>query len=253
MNSLIFLGTAGDVEVMARQQRGSGGILVKLNDNQLHLDPGPSSLYLAKLAKASMRDTLGIIATNASLLRCNDLNAAVSAMTLDGMDRHGVLLPSRNALEMVPQHYKDCVEGVLPLTPQNKVGLNNVTIMPVKTVGKDESGVGVKLSIEKLTIGYTGDTSWYESMAKDYEGCDILIINVKHPPKAQEQGHLNIEETAKLIEAVKPKAAFLTGFGAKLLQLDIKDLARQMQRQTRVEVNAATDGLRVELDQYKRK
>lgn len=250
---MTFLGTAGDVEVMARQQRSCGGIMLTLEQNQVHLDPGPGSLVAARVAGMSPRSTIAVLASNDSLLRSNDVKAAISAMTLDGMDRHGVLLASRSVVESSEKeraYFERCVEGFVSLTPQSKIGINEVTIIPVKTSGKDATGIGLRLSAGSITVGYTGDTSWYETMANDYEGVDVLIINVRHPPGTKEDGFINLDDAERLIGAVKPAAAFLTGFGSKLLEMDLRDLARQIQRKTKVEVTAATDGMHVELDPF---
>lgn len=252
MNRIIFLGTAGDVEVMARQQRASGGIILQLDGYQFHLDPGPGSLVMAKDAKVSTRDTIAILASNDSILRSNDMAATVSAMSLDGIDPHGVLLASQSALERLPEAHRAFVEGLLPVTPRSKVGVNSITIIPTKTAAKDPTGVGFLLSTNEVTIGYTGDTSFYETMGADFGGCHVLILNVKHPAGTREEGHLNVEDAERLLKEVKPQQAILTGFGSKLLKQDPREAARELQRSTKVHTIAASDLLKVELEKRKK-
>ncbi len=251
MNSIIFLGTAGDVEVMARQQRATGGIILNLESNQFHLDPGPGALAGAKAAKVNLRATIAVLASNNSILRSNDINACVSAMTLDGMDKHGVLLGSKSVVEgeeaVIRRQTKLAVEGLVSLTPGQKIGINEVTIWPVKSVGKDPNGVGFRIGAGDLLIGYAGDTSWYETMPQDYAGCAVLILNVKHPAGTREDGFLNVADAEALIKAVKPKHALLTGFGSKLAMMDLQDIARQIQRAVKAEVTAVKDGQKLEL------
>ncbi len=251
MDYIVFLGTAGDVEVMARQQRASGGIILNLEKNQFHLDPGPSCLAAASAAGVSARETIAVLVSNATLLRSNDVNAAVSAMTLDGMDKHGVLLGSKSVIEseeaVLRSVYKRCVEGLVALSPGQKIGINEVTIYPVKTRSKDLDAVGWKLVTDKVVIGYPGDSAYYETMPADYEDCNVLVLNVKHPEGTKEEGHMNLEDAEMLIKKVKPKLALLTGFGSKLLKADLRDVARQLQRKTKVEITAVKDGQKVEL------
>ncbi|MBR9692724.1 hypothetical protein GOV07_02200 [Candidatus Woesearchaeota archaeon] len=251
MNSIVFLGTAGDVEVMARQQLASGGLVLDLEGNQFHLDPGPGALSGMKAAGLSARETIAVLVSNDSVLRSNDVNACVSAMTLDGIDKHGVLLGSHSVIEgdnsIIRSVYKRCVEGLVALNPGQKVGINEVTIMPMRTAGQDETGVGFRFSTEKVALGYVGDTRWYETIAHDYKGCNVLIINVKHPAGTSEEGFLNTEEAEALIMEVKPKIAYLTSYGSKLVTQDLRDLARQMQRRTKVDVTAAKDGQKAKL------
>ncbi len=251
MNSLTFLGTAGDIELLARQQRATGGLLLELEGNQLHLDPGPGALNTAVAAGRSPRNTIAVIATSNSLLRANDVNACVGAMTLDGMDTHGILLGARSVIEgeeaVATRRSKLAVEGLVSLAPGQRIGLNEVTLRPVEALGQDPSGVGLRLEAGDLVIGYTGETAWYDGLPAAFEGCAVLIINVRHPAGTTEQGALNLEEAERLVAAVKPRHAYLTGFGSKLAASDLRDAARQLQRRTKTEVTAAKDGLSVEL------
>lgn len=249
MNQLVILGTAGDVEVMARGERGSGGFLLILEGNQFHLDPGPGSLTAARAAGINPRETIAVIASNDSLLRSNDVNAVVSAMTLDGLDKHGVLIGSKSVVEggVLRQFYKQCVEGLVALAPGQKVGINEVTFVPVRAAGRDPTGIGFRISTEHVTLGYPGETRWYEGIVDAYAGCDVLLVNVRHPVGTREEGFFNVEDAERFITGVKPRLAILTGFGSKLLQEDLRDLARQLQRRTKVEVTAAKDGQKVKL------
>ncbi len=43
-DQIIFLGTGGDPVVVGKQIRSSGGIVLKLDGLQFHLDPGPGAL-----------------------------------------------------------------------------------------------------------------------------------------------------------------------------------------------------------------
>jgi ribonuclease BN (tRNA processing enzyme) len=257
MDKLIFLGTAGDALVMAKQQRQSGGIIFQLAGNQLHLDPGPGALLAAKQAGINPRDTIAILATNDSLLRVNDVEAAISAMTLDGMDRHGVLLATKSVIGSESEQGRlsawaaSLVEGIVTLAPQVKVGVNEIMVLPLKTSGRFPDAIGLRIETHTLTLGYTGDSEWYETMAADYKDVDVLIVNVPEPDGAKEPGRMSLDQAARLIGDVQPKAALLTGFGSKLLEQDLMEAARQVQRTTRVNTIAAADKMVVELDQFR--
>ena len=43
-SKILFLGTGGDATVVGKQKRMSGGIILKIEGYQFHLDPGPGSL-----------------------------------------------------------------------------------------------------------------------------------------------------------------------------------------------------------------
>jgi len=247
MDKIIFLGTAGDTETMARQRRGTGGLVLQLEGSQFHLDPGPGALLAARLFGVSVRDTIAVIATNGSVIRSAEVDALVSAMTLDGLDKHGVLMGSVSVIERCRPESKRSVEGVVTLAPQSKVGINQVAFLSVKSLHEDGTAVGLKAITRSFILGYVGDTGWYETIAKDYEDCEILVVNVALPEGVEDGHRMSVDGVRKLLEAVKPKKVFLTGFGAKLLDQDTVDIARQLQRKTKADVTAATDGLSVEL------
>jgi len=46
MPSIIFLGTGGDEYVVGKQLKGSGGIIVRVEGYQFHIDPGPAATSL---------------------------------------------------------------------------------------------------------------------------------------------------------------------------------------------------------------
>ncbi|MDP7476371.1 MAG: hypothetical protein QF655_01925, partial [Candidatus Woesearchaeota archaeon] len=54
-SSIIFLGTGGDSYVVGKQLRASGGIILQINDDQYHIDPGPGALVMAKETGINLR------------------------------------------------------------------------------------------------------------------------------------------------------------------------------------------------------
>jgi hypothetical protein len=257
VDKLIFLGTAGDTQALARQQRWSGGILLMLENNQIHLDPGPGALVCAKLAGYNPRETIGILVTSNSLLRASDADAAVCAMTLDGMDKHGVLLAARGVVEnlagfdpaRLSPRYRKFVEGAGILVPGQKIGINEVNILPIRTESSQPDALGLKLWTEPnastrykgITIGYTGDSSLFDTMGQEFKNVDYLIVNVANRGGEHEPGKLSLDQAEKLVTQATPGVVILTGFGSKLLEEDLMEIARQVQRATGIETHAATD------------
>lgn len=245
MSKITFLGTAGDMEVIASQQRGSGGIILQLDSDQFHIDPGPGSLVRALHANINARDTIGVIATNSSLLRAGDVAAAVSAMTLEGLDHHGVLLSHKDVLEgenASPSRIKKFVEGLVPIAHGSKIGINQTTI---KSFGEDK--LSLLISNGELTVGYTGDRPYSDELATELSGVNLLIINCPNPSSVKQEGVMNLDDAATLIEKAKPKHAVITSFGQKMLKEDPQHLARELQKKTKVQVTAASDGMSASL------
>ena len=68
-SSIIFLGTGGDSYVIGRQLRASGGIILQLDEDQYHIDPGPGSLVMAKEAGINLRANTALFVSNNSINR----------------------------------------------------------------------------------------------------------------------------------------------------------------------------------------
>lgn len=242
MTIITFLGTAGDMETLATQRRASGGIIIEATD-QFHLDPGPGAIARAAIAGFSPRNTIGVIITNHSLLRSHDLNATIAAMTLEGMDHNGVVLGTESAINqrMDPQ-YKEHVEGFAILQQGARVGINQLTVMPVFEHG---GKLALLLHTPEGTVGYTGDLPYSAKLAEALKETDILIINCPHPANVTEDGMMNVEGAQRLLELAKPKHAIITGFGIKIQ--DPKEVSRELQRLTKVRCSAAVDGSQFKL------
>src|SRR3989338_11501555 len=95
---ILFLGTAGQYSIYAKQARASGGILVQTKGYQLHLDPGPGALVQLNNHKVNVREHSAILVSHAHLNHCNDLNIILSAMTYQGFDKQGILIANETVV-----------------------------------------------------------------------------------------------------------------------------------------------------------
>ncbi len=59
--------------------------------------------------------------------------------------------------------------------------------------------------------------------------------------------HLTLEDARRIIAAIKPRRAILTHFGMAMIKANPSALARDLEQELKVEVTAATDGLRIDL------
>ncbi|MBW2992191.1 hypothetical protein KY345_03160 [Candidatus Woesearchaeota archaeon] len=252
-STLIFLGTGGDSFTVGRQSHGSGGILIFNDDVKLHIDPGPGTLNRLKAGGVSPRDTTAIICTHKHIGHCNDLNAYIDAMTHNGLDKRGVVLASNSVINgterehaYLTEFHKDCVERVITLMPGAKVAVESFEIRATNTIHADESCVGLIVQTPDAVIGYTSDTQYSNDLAKEYEGCDILVLNVLYPlgsNKEECQNGLSSDDAINIIRKAKPKLAVITHFGIKILKADIINEAREIHKQTGVQTIAAKDGM----------
>ena len=249
-NNIIFLGTAGDSITFGKQYRASGGIIIKIDDTQLHIDPGPGTLVRAVQMKINVRETTGILVSNDSILRSNDLNALISGMTYQGLDHKGVIVTQKRIIEgddeTTPLIKREClsfVEKAIGLEVGKKVGINDCEVHATKTFGTDS--VGFKIITPDCVIGYTSDTEFRAELIDEFEDVNILIINCKNPEILKEKYSLNTLDVIKILEKIKPNLTVITGFGIKMLEHDPINEARKIQKATGCQVMAAKDGLTI--------
>ena len=247
---LIFLGTGGDSLVVGKQMRASGGFMLIVDDTQLHFDPGPGSLVKAAEYGVSLRNNTAIIVSNSSLYRCNDVNAVIDAMTLSGLDRNGVLIGCKEVIcgdedgnTYVTKDHKEYVERFICLEPGGRVGINHVELRALPVKHARPFSLGFKVFTSKFTMGYTSDTSYSSELVQGLKDVDLLLLNVVSPGDFKVQHGLCTEDAKKIISAIKPKLAVITGFGIKMIKEDVIEEARSIQRATGIQTLSAKDGM----------
>lgn len=254
-NKAIFLGTGGDSIVVGQQARATGGLVLQINDNQFHVDPGPGSLVRAKQFGINIRENTALIVTNDSLLRSNDINAVLEAMTHSGLDKKGVLLCNKtifsgreNHASYLTEKHRILVERVITLEQNSRVGINDIELRTFPAKNNDPNAIGLKFITARFAIGYASDTEFSEDIARAYSDCNILILNVPNPQDIKKDGELCSKSAASFIKTANPKLAIITSFGVKMINADPIAQAREIQKESGIETIAATDGLRVDLE-----
>ncbi len=251
MARLIFLGTSGSTAVTSRQLRSSGGIILQVEELQLHIDPGPGSLNKAKEYGVNPNHTNAILVTHNHINHCNDLNAVIEAMTHAGLEHRGILLASKSILQPTEGHpflttyHKSLLERCVPLEKNHKIALDLVEINALPAQHTDPTAIGFKIFCPQFTISYTGDTVLTPELLDGLTGSDILILNVPYLTKKAMGQNLDMETALHIVNAIKPRLAILTHFGADLIKADPLIEAREIQRITGVQTIAAYDGLTI--------
>ncbi len=253
---LVFLGTAGNLSVVSKQSRSSGGFIVQVDDFQIHIDPGPGALTNAALSGISAREHSAILVTHSHLNHCNDLNALINAMTLNGLDAHGVLIAPESVVKgtehikpALHEHFAHHLEKVIIAQPGKKIALENIEIQPVTAKHADPHAIGYKIFTPEFVLAYSGDTSYDAELGELYSGADILVLNCQHPGKTKEQG-LCSADAVKILKKARPKLCILTHFGQKMIDARPLYEARDIQRQSGIQVIAAEDGMTLDPRAY---
>ncbi len=249
--AITFLGTGGGRFVVISQLKGSGGWILEMDGEVLHIDPGPGALVRAKEYGVKLRNLTGVLCSHAHPEHYTDLEMVIEAMTNGCTRKKGVFAGGKNAVERVTAYHKNAVERVEALKPGQKTEIGKVRITATRTKHGEKKGVGFVFRGSK-TIGYTSDGEVYPGMEKEFKGCDVLILNVLRARGKTWPGHMNTEDAAGLIKKVRPKLAVLQHFGMTVLRAGPEKEAAWVQEKTGVKTIAARDGMKLNLEKETR-
>ncbi|MBA3064437.1 hypothetical protein FP803_03285 [Candidatus Woesearchaeota archaeon] len=248
---IIFLGTGGDCFVVGKQLRASGGIIIRAEDMQFHIDPGPGALVRAEQYDVNLRENTCILISHNHLNHTNDINAVISAMTHAGLDKKGVLISNRTVISgdnntdtILLNFYKNCLERYIIVQENQKIGIGDIEIRITPTKHGIEN-IGFKFITPEFSLSYISDTSYFTGLAEPHKGSDILILNVVNPSGINSKTNLNSDDAVNIITAVKPKLAIIQHFGIKMIEADPMYEAREIQKKTYTQVIAAKDGMAI--------
>lgn len=229
---MLFLGTSGSMQSVVSKKRASGGLIIFINDVQLHVDPGPGALVYASHHNINFSNHQGVILTDSSIIHSGDANNILAAMGESG--KHGKLyLTSENSL--VAPESKQYVNETIQVEKYKQYSFYDAMLEFLES--------GFKIIDDKFSIHYVGNCNYSSKLAEDHQNASILIVNAFNKKDVVTKGKLNVDDIIKLIIATKPQLCVLTNFG------DIPDslsLAREIQRESKVQTIAAKDGLFVD-------
>ena len=221
---ITFLGSGGGRFSAISQRRMTGGFRIdNLGGKNYHIDPGPGALIRTYQFGFDPRNLSGVIVTHSHTDHYNDAEVLIEAMTRGMTKNLGTVVGSESVLEGYDQ-WGPCISSYhqskpekLILKPGEYGQLNNVKIKGTKTLHGDPTGVGFQLDYNGFKVSYTSDTAYFEGLAEEHEGADILIASVLRPGNRSINGHMCTRNFIDLIEEVKPQVAVMTHLGLKMI------------------------------------
>lgn len=247
-DAITFLGTGGDISVIGRGVRSSGGFVIQVEDNQFHVDPGPGAVANAARYGIKLRANTALFVSHNHLNHAGDINAVIAAMTINGFDKKGVLIANKTLLgkdtedqTLLHSHFRDQLERYIALEAGQRVGINEIEVRAIKTRHMDTHSIGFKFFTPKYTLVYTSDTEYFPELVEECKNANILILNVLSNHKTK--GNLSTDDAAKLLLEVRPSLALVQHFGIDMIKADPLFEVRELQKRTGVQIIAAKDGM----------
>ena len=257
MATIVFLGSGTGPFVVGKSLRYAGGFIIQASEMQFHLDPGPGSLSSAAACGVNLRANTAVLVSHAHINHCNDVNAVLSAMTYDGLDRKGVLISNNSVINgsedspaCLTKFHRGLIEKFIVAKPNQRIGIEDIEIRTLATKHSEQHNIGFKFFTPNFVLTYASDTAYSREFLEQYEKSDILILNVVHPFSQKSDDNLNSEDAVKIISHVKPQLAIIQHFGKQMLEADPLYEAREIQKRSDVQVIHAQDGLVVSPGSY---
>jgi len=245
LDEIVFLGTGGARYVIAKQLRATGGLLFRIGNKNILVDPGPESLYrlLEYVPKFNPEKIDAIILSHKHIDHSADINVYLDVMTRGGFKKHGILVAPQDAFGedgVIFKYLLEFLKEIKIIKPKLKLDFDDVLFeFPLKHDHRVET-YGFRLEHSDYSISYIADTKFFPEIVSAYKA-DILVLNLLRL-EPSEIDHLSIPDCEKIIAEIKPKVAIITHFGMTMLRQGPWKVARQLKEKTGVTILAAKDG-----------
>jgi phosphoribosyl 1,2-cyclic phosphodiesterase len=253
---ITWLGTGGGRFVIINQIRASGGWILEMDGEAIHIDPGPGALVRAKQYGVKLGKLTGVIVSHAHPDHYADAEMVIEAMTKGAKVKRGFLLGSKTIFNggngfraVVSPYHADAPEKKYVVKPGDKIDIGKISIHAIPTKHGEPDCLGFVFKGSR-TLGFTGDGEYYPEQHKHFKGSDYLLINCLRPRDITWPMHMNADGARKLIGEIdpKPKLAILQHFGIKMLRGMGEREAKWITMETGVKTIVARDGMVLDLD-----
>ena len=261
-DELVILGSGGGRHHIRTQYRGTGGFLFKFSGIQAHIDPGPGAIVKLNELNEDPTKTDLFVVTHYHLDHYNDICAIIEGsreVLHDKKKRYfkkGTLITTRQVLRYISEYHQNMLARKVIFHPGEVLQYRpDIKLIGTRIEHADTDGFGLKFILKDYTLTYTSDTVVFEGLAKQYNGTDILMVNLLRPDSVYCKRHLCTDELVPYLNKITPipKAIILTHFGAYMdsgysKRNFVSSQVEKIKQLTDIDnIIAAEDGLRIQL------
>lgn len=237
MNNIVFLGTAGDLDIV-KSGRSAGGIAIHVDDQQILIDPGIGTLLVSAQCKVDISKTDVILISSSNIINSNETNA-VATLAHDTK----IILPKNLSNE----GFLEKTKSLIVTTEKDTYNIHGIEIKPIITKNNNAS---FKITTTKYVLSYVTDTSLMKKSIQELKDSNIIIINCPND--------IDKNNIFKLIEETSPELVILTGYGKSIIKEDPLEFSRIMKKSlqeskeniTKIQIISAKDGMTVNPENY---
>lgn len=252
---IVFLGTGGGRWNLISQARRTGGFRIN-GSLDIHVDPGPGALIACRDFGQDPSKVKLLVVTHNHIDHVNDAGVIAEAMSGYSLQKRGwligsksVILGDKNGDKGVSNYHMGALSHVEVATPGKEIRVEisgrKALLAPTRVKHDDRTGFGFTLEMDGKKIGYTSDTEYFEGIAGQYRGCDMLIANNLKSKDDGVPGHLFSGGTIKLFRQASPKLGVIAHMGMRLIKSGPEKEAQKIEKESGVRTIAATDGMKI--------
>jgi len=243
---LTFMGTAGARFMVARQVAASGGLFLEDGDTRISLDPGPGAIVQYAQRGIDLTTLDAIVVSHRHLDHAGDLNVMVEGMTDGGFANRGAVYCPADALDDDPvmlKYLRRFPREIVRLTPATSYTVGSVTFTTsAKHVHQVET-YGFRFGNR---LGWVTDSAYYDGIAEQHRA-DVMVLHTILLHCRPDLPHLCVADVERIIRDARPRLALLTHYGMTVWKANPTELAADMSQRLGIDVQAARDGMSIDL------
>ena len=144
MARITFLGTGGGRYVTISQARATGGWVLEMSGEMIHIDPGPGALVWAKKHGIDLKKLTGVIVSHRHPDHYTDMEVVIEAMTKAAKVKRGFLLSTKDIIDgdekeppKLSRYHRGIIEECKAMKPEEHFQTGNVSIRSTPTKHRD--------------------------------------------------------------------------------------------------------------------
>jgi len=234
----------GSGSCLVAQKRTSSGYLIETSDSLVMLDTGTGTTKTMREKGFSTRELDAIVNTHRHPDHVSDLVPIIQDkvvrsfseeepnLTLYGPEDHIHYVKDRMHHEM-REHWEDFNEkfgfriDVKELNKTDEIAGLKVESFYAEHGPEDFNCVSLKLSEEK-TVFFTGDTDYFEGLAENASGADMIVADCSKPDELKSEGHMTPSECAKVAQKADVETLVLSHLYPEAEESDIAEKASEI-------------------------
>ena len=240
------MGTAGARFMVAKQVAASGGLYLEDGDTRMSLDPGPGAIVQYAHRGIDLTALDAIVVSHRHLDHAGDLNVMVEGMTDGGFAHRGAVYCPADALDDDPvmlKYLRRFPHEIVRLAPETSYTVGSVTFTTSARHVHQVETYGFRFGSR---LGWVTDSAYYDGIAEQHRA-DVMVLHTILLHCRPDLPHLCVADVERIIRDAKPRLALLTHYGMTVWRANPAELAADMSQRLGIEVQAARDGMSIEL------